>query len=347
VRGRSRACACGAGARATSHAGRAAASALREIHLKGNAVSRTMAGSRCAQCGREEFLPFRCRLCGLPHCLDHRMPENHACAGLAGYKARSDRDRVQQAANPEPEPVRVKVGGASSVRATGHRIGAFARRSATHMLLAILAVVFVAQVVAGIAIGLALGTGFDGVLFGFDLSQCALALGACGPFAAGPFGLASKPWAVVTNLVAHAGPYHILLNALFLYFIGLELERRVGRRALLTLFVGAGIVAAFAQVGLFGGAVLGASGGLMGLLGALTLLAPTMRVMLLGIFPMPLWGMTAIFVLLDVAGLFGTSAGIANLAHLFGLAIGLGAGQYLKRRGVLPRMTSWASQRRY
>ncbi|MBL7169513.1 MAG: hypothetical protein ISS48_00665 [Candidatus Aenigmarchaeota archaeon] len=42
----------------------------------------------CAYCGKElEELPFKCRYCGEYFCVDHQLPENHACSGLEDWKA--------------------------------------------------------------------------------------------------------------------------------------------------------------------------------------------------------------------------------------------------------------------
>lgn len=301
-----------------------------------------MAGAHCAVCGREEFLPFRCKLCGAPHCLDHRLPENHACPHLAEYKGRA---REERAAAGRDEPGRVRVRRPMPWSGAADAVSRFARRSATHLLLAAILVLFGLQVVGALAI--AAGTG-AGLLGAWNVVGCAMALGECGPFTEGPFGLLSKPWSVATNLFAHDNFLHIFFNALFLYFFGLELESRIGRRAFLQLFLAGGALAAFGQVGLFDVPVLGASGGLMAVLGTLTVLAPTMRVVIF-IVPAPLWALTLLFVVLDFAGFFDPgSAGIANLAHLLGLAVGLAYGLRLKRRGVVPRVAStWASQRRF
>lgn len=313
-----------------------------ETHLKGNAVPTPMAGARCAVCGREEFLPYRCKLCSQPHCLEHRLPENHACAGLAGYRARVREDRAMGLAR---EGVQVKVRKPSGVREAVRRVSRFSRRSATHMLLAAVALTFAAQVVG--ALGVALAARVD-LLAAWGTVECAVSLGPCPGFSAYPWGLPAKPWSPLTTLFAHAGPFHFFINALALYFFGLELESRLGRKALLRLFLGAGIVAAVGQVGLFPwSSVLGASGGVLAVLGTLTILAPNMRVIFF-VFPAPLWALTVFFVGLNLwLGAVGGAGGIAVIAHLVGLGIGLAYGLRLRRRGVLPRVErTWAFQRR-
>jgi uncharacterized protein len=302
-----------------------------------------MAASRCATCGREEFLPYRCKLCAQPHCLDHRLPENHGCAGLQGYRAKAREERVFGLQTPGDD-VRVKVRKPFPGAGLVDKVVGFTQRGVTHLLLAAVLLTFAGQVLGGILLGMVAGIGAGA---GFEVVKCALALGTCPPFGAEYYGLAAKPWSIVTNIFAHDGLLHLFFNALFLYFFGTEMEHRVGRRTVLHLFLAGGLVAAIGQVVLFPGAVLGASGALMALLGTLTVLAPTMRVIIF-IVPAPLWALTLLFVMLDLSGVISPAGRVANLAHLLGLAVGLAYGLHLKRRGVMPKVArSWASQRRF
>ncbi|WP_292370447.1 CAP domain-containing protein [Methanoregula sp. UBA64] len=41
---------------------------------------------RCDTCGKTVSLPFHCQYCGGNFCDEHRLPPNHACAGLAQWK---------------------------------------------------------------------------------------------------------------------------------------------------------------------------------------------------------------------------------------------------------------------
>ena len=40
-----------------------------------------MTNSQCEICGKEELIPFKCKYCGGFFCAEHRLPENHYCAG--------------------------------------------------------------------------------------------------------------------------------------------------------------------------------------------------------------------------------------------------------------------------
>jgi hypothetical protein len=150
------------------------------------------------------------------------------------------------------------------------------------------------------------------------------------------------PW--FTSIFSHSpgGFMHILFNSIVLYFFGPLVERKVGSKNFALLFVGSGVVAGLAQVlvaAAMGGAspVLGASGAIMALMGVLTVLNPNLRIYIYFIIPMPLWVATALFAAYSVfmSSLGGVGAGgVAQLAHLAGLGIGLLYGAYLKERGT-------------
>jgi len=37
---------------------------------------------KCAVCGKDELLPFKCKYCGEFFCAEHRLPEKHDCPGI-------------------------------------------------------------------------------------------------------------------------------------------------------------------------------------------------------------------------------------------------------------------------
>jgi rhomboid family protein len=313
-----------------------------------------MAGSRCSQCGREEFLPFRCKLCDQPHCLEHRLPENHQCTGLGGYRARAREDRAiaLPRGGERIEGVEVKVRRPSPTVEGIRRGTHWFNRSMTHRLLGVLLAVYALQWAGAITVatvqGLPIlpGGGVPLLRTGMGQVVCTFGVGSC-TGASGLLSIVERPWSPLTAVFLHsANPLHIIFNLIFLYFFGIALEQRVGSRRLLGLFIVAGVLSSIAQVALFGDVALGASGALMGILGTLTVLSPTMQVLFYFV-PLPLWILTVLFVALDISGLFGAPSGVANLAHLAGLAAGLAYGWRLRRRGVLPRVqTTWAFQRR-
>ncbi len=75
----------------------------------------------------------------------------------------------------------------------------------------------------------------------------------------------------------------------------------------------------------------------MAIMGVLTVLNPQLKVYLYFILPVPLWLLTVGFagysVFIVLGGGIGTG-GVAHLAHLVGLVVGLGYGEKLKREGA-------------
>ncbi|MEM3586293.1 MAG: AN1-type zinc finger domain-containing protein [Candidatus Jordarchaeaceae archaeon] len=49
---------------------------------------------KCEQCGRDDYLPFKCRYCGGYFCAEHRLPENHNCsqAGQASMEEKFEKE---------------------------------------------------------------------------------------------------------------------------------------------------------------------------------------------------------------------------------------------------------------
>lgn len=142
----------------------------------------------------------------------------------------------------------------------------------------------------------------------------------------------TRPWILITSMFLHGSIAHLLFNMYVLFIFGPLLEQRIGQKRFLLVYFTAGIVAAFVST-FFYQSALGASAAIMGMLGVIIILLPNLRVLLMFIFPMPLWIAAIIFALIDIFGIF-YPAGIANIAHLVGLGIGLLLGLYLKKQKV-------------
>ena len=147
-----------------------------------------------------------------------------------------------------------------------------------------------------------------------------------------------KPWVLVTSTLAHGSFGHLFGNAIFLYFLAPTVERLVGTRRFVILFLIGGAVAGLFQVYLesylYGGdgGALGASGGLMMVMGILVVLLPRQKVYLLfPPIPIPMWALGAFYVTLDLVGALNPADGIGNFAHLSGLAFGALFAVWFKR----------------
>jgi hypothetical protein len=145
--------------------------------------------------------------------------------------------------------------------------------------------------------------------------------------------LFTRPWGLVTSIFLHASLMHIFLNMLVLFFFGPILERRIGSKSFLALYIGGGVIAGLAQILVFPQyPVIGASGAIFGILGGLTMLMPDLVVVLLFI-PLKMVYVTLLFAALDLLPIItGSSDGIAHIAHLTGLAVGLAAGYWYREK---------------
>lgn len=144
-----------------------------------------------------------------------------------------------------------------------------------------------------------------------------------------------RPWTLVTHIFVHADFGHLFWNMLALFFFGTELERRLGERMFLVVFLVSGVFGGIVEMMFSTGFMLGASGGLMGVMGCLALIAPEIRVI---IFPIPIpIGIPVATVLLALMDIFyqvslGGADGIGHVAHLAGLGAGLVFGKMLETR---------------
>ncbi len=150
-----------------------------------------------------------------------------------------------------------------------------------------------------------------------------------------PASLMLRPWTLVTHMFVHANFDHLFWNMLFLFFFGMELERRVGEARFLEIYFLSGIVAAVGQMLVSSGTLVGASGALYGVLGCLAVIAPEIRVFLFFILPLSIRYATVLFAIIDFL-MVGSGDSIAHAAHLTGLVVGLIFGYMMKSK---PRYT--------
>ena len=139
-----------------------------------------------------------------------------------------------------------------------------------------------------------------------------------------------RPWTLITYMFVHGNFNHLFWNMVVLFFFGMELERRVGENKFLQIFIFSGIVAAFGQMMISGGSMVGASGGLYGVMGCLAIIAPEIRILLFFVIPVSIRGAVVLFALIDFLTL-GSADNIAHMAHIVGLLVGLAYGQAMMR----------------
>lgn len=148
-----------------------------------------------------------------------------------------------------------------------------------------------------------------------------------------------KLWTFVTSMFMHANLGHLFVNMISLMFIGNFVEKLIGRKRFLWLYLGGGLFAGLFFVGIAGitGADLnvyavGASGAIFALGGLLAVLTPRLPVLVFFVIPMPMWAAMGVLMFGLWALSFGLGLPIGNIAHLGGLIVGLLYGVYLKRK---------------
>lgn len=150
-------------------------------------------------------------------------------------------------------------------------------------------------------------------------------------FLVGPASVLSlRVWTLLTACFSHRDLGHLVFNMLALWVFGLDVGRALGSRAILHLYLIGGIVssATHVTVGILLGdptPALGASGSVMALAVLFGALFPNRTLLLFFVLPVPAAVAVALYIVLDVLGVFGGGYGtnIAHAAHLGGAAYGL------------------------
>ena len=142
-----------------------------------------------------------------------------------------------------------------------------------------------------------------------------------------------KFYTIITSMYMHLDPIHLIFNMIFLLFIGLSLEQKIGTIRYAVIFYATGVIAAITYsftTGLISQNVIimGASGGLFGILGAYARLYPNDKFAFLPFpYPLPIFTWAFIFFTIAVVATFvpGICFGrnVANIAHVGGLFGGL------------------------
>jgi membrane associated rhomboid family serine protease len=144
-----------------------------------------------------------------------------------------------------------------------------------------------------------------------------------------PLLFTERPWTILTAMFVHEGFWHIFGNMITLYFFGTFLARLIGNNWFLLLYFVGGIAgnALYLWLGQPVSLVIGASGAVYAIAGALVVMMPKLPVRLYFILPLPLWAVVLVFFVL-----WSFIPGVAWQAHIGGLAVGLIAGFFFRRR---------------
>lgn len=257
-------------------------------------------GTKCDYCGKEEYLPFECRYCGGKFCVDHRLPEAHHCEFSA-----KDYWNVPVKVKKKPK-ITIPVEKGGKIRVNKLSVTSYGYNN---IFLGIITIMF-----------------FISIIF----PQSFLI------FALFPQKFIYMPWQLITSIFLHREFGHFLVNSIVLLFFGTELERRVGGRNYLKIFLLSGLAGNIGYIAfsLFTGSTagaLGASGAIYGIMGTLAIIAPEIRVLFFFFIPMSIRMALLIFAAYDLLMLpYSGITGVAHIAHLSGLVVGLYYGDKLK-----------------
>lgn len=150
----------------------------------------------------------------------------------------------------------------------------------------------------------------------------------------------TRPWTLLTHMFVHDDVWHIISNMLWMWAFGHILQDLSGNRKVIPIFIYGALAGALAYMISFNLIpalremihipALGASAGVMAIAIATTALAPGYR-----IFPylnggIPLWVLTMLFVIIDVATIPYNNPG-GHIAHLAGGGMGFVFVAFLRR----------------
>jgi membrane associated rhomboid family serine protease len=157
-------------------------------------------------------------------------------------------------------------------------------------------------------------------------------------------------WTIVTHMFLHGGIFHLFINMFVLMSLGGLLERIIGQKRYVWLYVLSGVFAGLLSVALsglygatefgarwFGSAdvfMVGGSGAIFALAAMLMVLLPQLRfaIIFLPFFTLPAYVMVplVLFVTWGASAVGGLPIG--NVAHFGGFLVGLGYGLWLRRK---------------
>lgn len=146
-------------------------------------------------------------------------------------------------------------------------------------------------------------------------------------------------WTIVTYMFLHGDFGHLLFNMIALFFLGPELERRIGGKLFLIVYFVSGILSGVGHILFISNPmipVIGASGAIFGVLACLAIIAPRMTIYIY-FFPIKMIHALLFFIVINLIMLpLGTVGGVAYFAHLIGLIVGSIFGVILNKKAYGP-----------
>lgn len=142
----------------------------------------------------------------------------------------------------------------------------------------------------------------------------------------------TRPWTLITHFFMHDGLWHVIGNMIWLWVFGFILQDLAGPKKVVPIYIYGALAGALffvlaynfipvLQVNLPYSKALGASAGVMAIAVATTMLAPGYRIFPMIMGGIPLWVLTVIFILIDLATIPYNNAG-GHIAHIAGAGMG-------------------------
>lgn len=139
---------------------------------------------------------------------------------------------------------------------------------------------------------------------------------------------ANMYWQIFTYQFVHGSISHLFFNMLALFFFGIAVERRIGSKEFLLLYLlsgtlcGALSLLVYCLTGTWAVFLMGASGAIFALLLAYAVLYPDSVIYIWAIIPVPAPLLVLGYAAIEVFNLFTASnQGVAHGTHLIGLAV--------------------------
>jgi hypothetical protein len=131
-------------------------------------------------------------------------------------------------------------------------------------------------------------------------------------------------WRLVTSLFVHASATHLFFNMIGLYFFGKIAEKELGSKKFLALYFAAGIAGSLAFGFVSPEPAVGASGCIFGLMGFAMFVKPK-ELISMYVVPLPLGIVAILFAAVETLLAYHgeTASGVAHVAHVAGLAVGI------------------------
>lgn len=152
-----------------------------------------------------------------------------------------------------------------------------------------------------------------------------------------PYIFISHPWTLLTYMVTHFSPLHLVFNVLWLYWFGRFMLFSSGERQLITSYICGGLSGGLAYTaaalgGASAGAYLcGASASVLSIMTVVALTMPDFEINLFLFGRVKVKWFALICILFTLLGTGGASAGV-SLAHIGGIAFGAAYGIIIRNR---------------